>query len=233
MLGAAPKLKAQSLTTDCYRILKDAILRLEILPGTPLVEAQLAGQLGISKTPIRETLARLAGEGLVVAEAGRGSFVAGLSEQTIRELYQLRIILESASLREVAPGLTDADLVHLVELDRAAGEARTRDDEGGFVESIEDFHLFLVHKSTNRTLIAIIDGIFEQVRRVRIALYQAHAPQRIAQPGVVTHQQIIEALMDHDGQRAAELIATDIGKFLARLTTAEVQAALTRLAYPR
>jgi len=233
LLVASAKLTATTLTTDCYRVLKDAILKLELVPGTPLVEGQIASQLGISKTPVREALARLAGEGLVLTEAGRGSVVAGISEQTIRELYQLRIILESASLREVALDLTSADLDDLIALARTAEDARERNDQRAFIEANELFHLSLIRKGRNQALIAIVESIFEQVRRVRIAIYQAAVTHGVADHEAEIHQPILEALTVRDADRAAAMIRADIHHFLDRLETPVIQAALRHLASTR
>ncbi len=233
MLAASAKLTVTTLTTDCYRILRNAILKLEVVPGTPLIEGQIASQLGISKTPVREALARLAGEGLVLTEAGRGSVVAGISEQTIRELYQLRIILESASLREVAPDLTSADLDDLIALARATEDARKRNDQRAFIEANELFHLSLIRKGGNQSLIAIVDGIFEQVRRVRIAIYQAAVTHGVADHVEGNHQAILEALAARDAERAAAMIQSDIHHFLDRIETPVIQAALKHLASTR
>src|SRR4051794_1573230 len=83
-------IRSNHLKDQAYLRLKDAIVSLQIPPGTPLVEARLAEQLGISKTPIRHALIRLEQEGFVHTVPFKGTFVHYVTADDMRELFELR-----------------------------------------------------------------------------------------------------------------------------------------------
>ena len=231
-----PRLTANSLTADCYQALKGAILNLDLVPGTPLVESDIASQLGTSKTPVREALARLAGEGLVVIEPGRRTFVAGLSAAKARELYQLRIILETASIRDVTPSITEADLVALRQLTDVAAQAIDTNSPATGADASDAFHRYLINKNPNKTLVSMADWLFDQVRRVRISLFladQGTVHRALSRRGIEHHYRILAALERRDPEQAAEEMRADIQVFLDLMSTPVIQHALEGLAYRR
>ena len=88
------------MTNQVYNLLKDAINSFDLPPGTNLVESELSNTLGTSVTPIREALRRLESERLVMTSFGRSPKVRGFSLQEIREMFEVRAILESWAVRE-------------------------------------------------------------------------------------------------------------------------------------
>lgn len=228
------RLAPSTLGDDCYRLLKDAILNLDLPPGTVLVEHQLATQLGISKTPVREALARLAGECLIVpASNGRQSRVSGLSLTTIRELYQVRILIESALLREIGHNLKAPELLQLEQFIEESAQAVELEGFGGLIDANDAFHLYLIRRSGNQTLVAHMAGIFQQLHRVRaalrMALAQDSAPPEFSREGLEGHRKILEALVNHDAERASELMRADISWFLGLLDSGILQPAIKQL----
>lgn len=85
-----------------YRALRDEIVEWQLRPGTVLAEVEQAARLGVSRTPVREALARLMAEGLVVTQAGRGLVVSELSTANLRELFEVRQALEVSAARLAA-----------------------------------------------------------------------------------------------------------------------------------
>jgi DNA-binding GntR family transcriptional regulator len=96
-----------------YRRLVRAIVELELRPGEQLRERQLAEQMKVSKTPIREALVRLEKEGLVTVAPYRGAIVRGYSHADVREIYELRELLEGFCARHAAMRINDADEAEL------------------------------------------------------------------------------------------------------------------------
>ena len=92
-----------------YRRLVRAIVELRLHPGEQLRERRLAEQMGVSKTPIREALVRLEKEGLVTVAPYRGAIVRGYTHRDIREIYELRELLEGFCARYAAMRVSDAD----------------------------------------------------------------------------------------------------------------------------
>jgi DNA-binding GntR family transcriptional regulator len=116
--------------------LRDEILSGAIASGTRLGEADLAGRLSVSRTPIREALSRLAAEGLVELQPNRGARVATWSTEQLREIFELRLRLEPYAVRIAVPHLTGDQLT---ELDELAAEM-SRVDRDRLVELNRRFH---------------------------------------------------------------------------------------------
>ncbi|MEI8325583.1 MAG: GntR family transcriptional regulator, partial [Betaproteobacteria bacterium] len=113
------------LADQVYKTLRDYLSSHVIRPGQPLQEAALALRLGVSRTPVREALARLLSEGLIAVE-GRSFMVPILAETDVDEIYQLRGILEPAALALVA--LSGTKPVSLPVLERAFAQAQAAQD---------------------------------------------------------------------------------------------------------
>ena len=94
-------------------LIRDAIMDGRLEPGLRLKEEQLAQELGISRTPIREALQRLTTEGLVQARPNRGAFVRSYNATELNEMYELRAVLEGYAAGRAATSLTDEDLAEL------------------------------------------------------------------------------------------------------------------------
>jgi DNA-binding GntR family transcriptional regulator len=223
-----------TLADACYKQLKDAIVTLEIRPGTPLSEAQIASRLGISKSPVREALQRLSRDGLVTLEPNRRCVVTGLDPQRIGDWYELRLILEPASLLRVAPLIDSGTLDRLHAINSAALEAYDRQDLPGFIINSDQFHLSLVHLNPNRTLVDVVDDLFNRIRRVRIALYQQDlmgGQPSFTRDGLLRHEAVMRALHATSFEEAANLLQADIQRFLDILSSGEVANALERVAF--
>jgi len=234
--SALPRLVTSTLNDDCYQSLKAAILSLELMPGTPLVETAIAAQFGISKTPVREAIAQLAGERLVVTRPGHKSFVAGLTVESVREIYQVRLLIESGSIRQVTARLTEADLAHLDDLIERSASALTLDDRAAFAAASKGFHSYLIERSENQSLIDIAHRLFDQSGRMRIAIYrteEAIAHHAYSQSGVANHRRILGALVQRDAEQAAAMMAADLQMFLDLYESPVTQAALAELSDQR
>ena len=233
MLPQLLKLTASTLADDCYTSLKAAILDLTFPPNLPLDEGQLAAQLGTSKTPVREALARLSGEGFVISATNRRTLVAPLSADTTREVYSVRLMLEPAALRTVAAHLTSDDLDKLQQTIDRSRSSPTRDLDS-YVHAAENFHSILIAKTNNHLLISIAGQLFDRANRIRAAIYRVEQQEvrpPLPAPGVENHQRIVEALRDGDAERAAQALEHDIREFLDMTSSEPWQAAFARLAY--
>jgi DNA-binding GntR family transcriptional regulator len=124
--------------------LRSAILHGEIPPGATTSQAALAEQLSAGRTPLREALRMLQGEGLVVSEPNRRVRIAELSADDAEQLYVIRVSLEAVAIRITVPTLTSADFAalegYMAQMDRYIRV----DDQPGFRESHRAFHQLLV-----------------------------------------------------------------------------------------
>jgi len=108
--------RPQSKVDAIVGLLRDAIVSGALAANLPLRQDPLAQRFGISKIPLREALARLEGEGFVVTHPGRGAFVTDLRAERIREIFQLRVSLETDLLRAAVPLMTEAALTESARL---------------------------------------------------------------------------------------------------------------------
>jgi DNA-binding GntR family transcriptional regulator len=132
--------------------LRMRILRGEYPPGTRLKEQQVARQLGVSATPVRDAIRQLAEAGLLELVPNRGAFVKKFTLGDISEMAQLREILEVAAFREAARRITDEDLARLKEYDRVYQDAWAGSDYETGVEADLQFHQYVCEMAGNRRL---------------------------------------------------------------------------------
>ena len=156
------------LANQVYQTLREYLGSRVLRPGQPLQEATLAQQLGVSRTPVREALARLLSEGLIAGD-GRSFMVPSLSDGDVDEIYQLRGILEPAALAWVAQ--SNYQPAALQELEAAFEQAKTA-HAGSDVDAFRDanalFHQAWQGQVTNQRLIRAIELYAGHVRYLRV-----------------------------------------------------------------
>jgi DNA-binding GntR family transcriptional regulator len=141
---------AQSLADQAYDALRGAIAEGRLQPGERIREVALAEELGISRTPIREALQRLARDGLIQQDARNGARVTELSMAAIQELYDLRVILEGSAARFAALSATANDRQRLTAI--LAKEAEHLGDAVAMAKLNKLFHQGLCQAANNRFL---------------------------------------------------------------------------------
>lgn len=226
--------QVKTLTDQAYQLLKDAIITLELRPGTPLSELQLASHLGISKSPVREALQRLSRDGLVTLEPNRRCVVTGLDVRSIRDWYELREIVEPESLRRVVAGIEPATVDFLRDVTDKAIEAVERQDPRAYIHNSDLFHVTLIELNPNRSLVAVVRDLFDKIRRVRIAQYQEDSMgehRSVTLQGLHAHQEIIDHLAAGEHALAVDRLGSDIHHFIELLDQGHLNEALNRVAF--
>jgi len=133
--------------------LRMAIVTGELAPGTHLLETQLSQELGVSRWPVRQAIARLEQEHLVVTYARRGAFVAGLSEEDIHEIYALRHLLEGYAMRRAAERVKPEHLERLHGFVSQLVEAARIQDMGSYSQADTQFHQHILEVAGSRRLL--------------------------------------------------------------------------------
>lgn len=160
-------------------------------PGERINEVHLARQLGVSRTPLREALSRLAAEGALTTVPRIGFFVRPLSLEEFEQIYDIRPILDPEALR--LAGLPDSrTLERLDKLNRRL--ATVRDPEAAIAVD-DEFHLLLFDRCPNRVLIEMIQNIILRTRRYELALMR-ETPNVLR--ATEDHQRILAALRRRD-----------------------------------
>ncbi len=162
-----PVRTGMTLTERVYTTIKEAILDLKLEPGSPLVEDELARQLGTSKTPVRDALFTLERDGLVTKIPYKGTYVSEVSLKDATEIFELRAVLEGLAGRLAAHSFEAADFAEAERLLDAADEARLRGDREAASQLGAQFHWLILQQAENRRLKPILAKLEEQLRRLR------------------------------------------------------------------
>jgi DNA-binding GntR family transcriptional regulator len=197
----------RKVTDWVYEELKAAIVDLRLAPGDPLREATLAGQLGVSKTPIREALTRLEQEGLVETTSFKGAVVTGYSRQDLIEIYELRELLENVAARAAAESMSEADLARLSLISRESRKLKRSNDAAGLAALLSEFDDVVFDQVRNSRIRALLENL--RAHLTRIGLLTAEIPGRI-DASVDEHEKIVAAIVAHDPELAEQQMSQHI-----------------------
>ena len=205
MADLKPLDRPPALADRVYATLREHLRAGRIDRDGPLTEAALAGELGVSRTPVREALARLASEGLVAA-SGRSYSVPTLDERDVDELYALRRILETEGVREAARNRRTAP-APLRDAVAASVRAHKSGDVDGFIAANAAFRAGWLARVGNRRLVQAIELYSGHVQSLR--------PLTLADPAVRTTviaglQAIAAAIVAGNGNDAARAMRTHL-----------------------
>lgn len=195
-----------SLKEHIYDVLKDAIMAMNIYADDAklrLDERQLSEQLQISRTPIREALARLEQEGLVRVIPRKGVFILRKSVGEILEMITVWAALEAMAARIVTERADDAEISALRQLLSSfdCDDVKTHLDE--YSEANIRFHRHILELSGCSMLLSIADGLFLHMRAIRA---RTMTEDDRANRSIVDHNHIIEALESRDADLAERLV---------------------------
>jgi DNA-binding GntR family transcriptional regulator len=208
---------ARSKKTIVYDTLKRRIITNALKPGDPLNEGILSRELKISKTPVREALQQLEKKGLVENIPGKGAFVSRFSFQDIRELCEIRDILECEVIKRV---VLKPDL-NVVEAKAIRDKFISSDTNGGrtgksYFSAGDQIHSFIFAAYGNRKLIREYLGLQEQIVRITLHFFGQNRQERAAE-SFKEHLEIIDALIARDPVRAEKAMRTHIQNSLEYL----------------
>jgi DNA-binding GntR family transcriptional regulator len=205
--------KAHSLHRDSMadRVKQDLLRRImsgELLPGTRLVELQIAKELNTSQGPVREALCELEGLELVVTEPYKGTRVREVTAQDIREAYMVRAVLEELA-GQLAATHFRGSVTALNKAATAILEAAREKDIASYARHDMHFHRLIVQGASNRILLRTWNSLAFEVR-LQMWLAKGNIDLMVVQEA---HWKIIDALEQGDGQRVGELLRSHIFNF--------------------
>ena len=206
-----------ALADHAYITLKHHILRGELRPGQRLIEKDLCAELGISRTPLREALNRLGLEGLVSLVPYCGYEVVPITLQDIRDMSELRYVVESESAALAAERATPEEIAQLEEVAELKYTPGDRDTYENYLQSNSAFHVLLAHCSHNLRLEATVVSLLDQLQR---PLYLGLDVGLDPEEATAEHLAIVQAVRDRDGRRAARLMREQIRDAEKRIAAA-------------
>jgi DNA-binding GntR family transcriptional regulator len=213
---------------------------LEMPPGEDIDEQALVEEIGISRTPLREALIRLAAEGLISLLPNRGARVASMDIPQLQEHLEAFELAQRATTRLAALRRSNADLKLIEDLVVAFEQAHAHNDVDGMIDGNWDLHLAIGNACGNRVLAKIYANLLtENLRVARLAMsYQtfATAEARRSHLGNILreHREILEAIRTQDLDRAEDLACSHTGLARKRVTEYISQSAVGGLSiHPR
>ncbi len=192
-----------------YEELKKQILAGSITPGMRMMEVELAEDMGVSRTPVREAIRKLEKEGLVTIEPRKGAYASDISVKDIVDVLEVREELEGLSASLAATRITEEELENLKELTEGYAKAIKNNDMESMIHYDELFHKSIVKSSGNKTLIKFSATVQELVLRFRYLYYDKFSLYG-SMPS--EHMNIIEAIGSGDEKKAREAADTHVRK---------------------
>lgn len=204
-----PTLKASTATTadDVYEQIKQMIVNLRLRPGEAVRERELQAALEVGRTPVREALGRLAFEGIVEVYPRRAIVVAKLGMNEIRQIFETRLVVETASASLAATRITDEEILRLATLGQELWSSRDANDARRFLEVDQYFHREIVRASRNKYLSESV----ERIITLNTWLWNIYNDSRHAERrDLFEHDSIIAAITAHEPSQAEEAMREHI-----------------------
>jgi DNA-binding GntR family transcriptional regulator len=195
----APAIDRRLLRDDVYGRLRDAIVDGSLAPGEQLRDGELAAWLGVSRTPVREAMLRLAEAGLVVAQPGRSTTVSSLDLRDVRDARDVVAAMHELAVREAVGSLTPADLEAMHEANRQFREAIEQGDVEAALRADDELHGIPVAVASNRALAAVLDQFTPVVRRAERLRFSSLG----GRASLARHDELIRLCAAGDADQAA------------------------------
>ena len=188
-----------------YEELKMQILKGTIVPGTRLMEVDLAEDMGVSRTPIREAIRKLEKEGLVTIEPRRGAYASQISTKDKVEILEVRQNMEGLAAAFAATRISPEQLTELKQTSENYNKAVANGNMEDMIKYDTRFHRIIVESCNNKVLVTMIEQLQELVLRFRYIYYDNF---RRAENMPSEHKVILEAIEKGDIETARQ--AADI-----------------------
>jgi DNA-binding GntR family transcriptional regulator len=198
---------------QAYRQLRDLIIRTDLRPGAPLVEADLMKNLSVGRTPLRDALHHLAHEGLVEILPRRGTFVTEVTLSDLQQVFEVRSGLEDIVARLAVERCTPEDLEAVAEL-----RVRVERNHGSTESDVEldaELHRLLLRMGRN----PLLESLYRRVSDASLRLlYLTKCGMEDRAEQIVTFQAIHDALAAHDAEVLADILRCHVRSFRDRVS---------------
>lgn len=207
-LSLEPLSPDEPLTDSVYRSLRKAIASGTLGPNTKLAQIPIATQLGISRTPVRDALQRLAQEGLVRAVSYRGFTVNEFSMREVLDVYAVRLALEPLAVESAVAHHTRMTIAQMLDICEATETIRI-DDIPRLYELNRDFHTVLVSPCENALFVRLLDQLWQMPTSARVFHAQA-AYGSALKASAAEHRAIVEPIREKDVETAVSCVREHI-----------------------
>jgi DNA-binding GntR family transcriptional regulator len=211
-----------------YERLRKSILELQLEPGSPLDEASLSEQFGMSRTPIREALVRLAADGLVTTLPNRNTIVSTINFVGLPVYFEALTLMYRVTTRSAAAHRRPEQLINVRALQAGFADAVARRDALAMIAANRDFHVAIAEAGGNAYFTMFFARLLDEGRRM-LRLYYATFEDRLPKQYVEEHEEMVAAieagdveLADRLGADHAAQIVRQIQSYLARTTASGI-----------
>ncbi len=209
--------KTISLADQVFDQLEADILSGKYKRGEILTELKISENLGVSRTPVREALHRLAVEH-IIEETARGCVVVGINEDDLKDIYEIRCVIEGMAAEKAATRITDKELARLSELVDLQEFYSVKKD-ANHIESVDnEFHELIYKFSGSNVLYSTLVPLHKKIQKYRKAAVEN---QRRAEHSVEEHREILNALSQKDKDLAKEKMTEHVKNAYANILNKE------------
>lgn len=203
--------KTMKISEEIAETLRDEIVAGIYKPRERLIEEELSDRFFVSRTPIREALKQLESAELVVIEPYKGAFIADKNPSEIRDIYELRCVLEAFTTELAVPHIT-ADIINQMQRSLDAMNAYLEaDDKLSFARENELFHSLILEQCPNKTAAKMVNNLWEMTAAFRRLSWRTASSR---QNSVKGHQNILAAIKAGDAKAAGQLASKHIRLYL-------------------
>jgi DNA-binding GntR family transcriptional regulator len=219
----SPLRESPSLNTLAYNRIKEAILTFKFMPKQALIEGDLAAQLGISKTPVRDALLQLEQDGLVERIPFKGTYVSELSNQDMADTYLIRSSLEGLAVRLATNALTEKDYRRLEALIHTHENALNKDDYTAVTRTNAEFHTLLIDHCGNPRLIKMLESLDDNLKRYRLLSFSQGVRK---EKSIREHQAIFNAVLNRKAEEAEAAMKMHLESAITDLSEQNIEELL-------
>ncbi len=199
------------LSTKVYRILKSSIIKGNLKPGEKLSESKIAEQLGVSRTPVREAIQKIAAEGFVKMEPNLGIIVIDFSLKELKEVLDTRRVLEGFAASVAAEKINQEEII------RKMSNCICKNDVVAYSNLNAEFHGLILNACGNKRMMKICSSLSDSEHRFKIRSLRNN-PGRLKY-SLKEHQEIVETLKRRDAEQADRLSKIHIENVLKNILT--------------
>ncbi len=204
MLNSGPVIDVSNINEKVYAFVRKRIIHLTYPPGHKINIRELQRELGVSPTPIKDALFRLAGEGMVEISSRRGTYVKDFTERDVGEIYETRYILEAGAVDIIAKQITDEELEELEQLYQQTLIDFSESEYALFMEKDSAFHTKIIQLTKNQILIDTYAHLDAHMQIVRFRFRRHNA---VKLPWVdKDHEHILAGLKARNPDKVKEAI---------------------------
>lgn len=201
--------KPASLAEIAYNTLRESILTFKLEPGIIYNEMAVAGDLGLSRTPVREALLRLSAQGLINFLPRKGFELVRYTRHDVEEIFELRHLIEKAVIRKFTRKVTDEAIAKLEEELAAQRKAADENDAFAFMESDRIFHNLLCDYADNSRLMSIAENFQDLCHLMGTQALSANSRM---EKSIIEHEAIVKAIRKKDPEEAAQYMDEHLEK---------------------